>query len=447
MSREVAFKRIQFWVRARPLDGYFRSRLELADHFEVAPEGVDYYSPHLADYYCTQCDMRPISRLIMHGKLSNLQAYNETSISLAMNPCERELQHRLITCGQDPECMLTSVKFVVDCTRAILQVDSNTCEANAACEWKVNKCQFRDPKAKARETRICNHQREVLLATPEPQKAGAVPEPLFIFKHTRALSGEKGKETMQIPKPVNIYNLEFIGVDSWVVGMRMLHDQLKEECVCDRGKSEISGCNTYIDPKTHARKFWCFISPSRIPACVLARGIPVSQSRGFRSDGEMTGRKRDVNIFWTEALCTGPCACTGLGGYPLRGEKLNPALKAEDDAFWKNMMNYGSSCKRWTEDTEASWCFVGFDTTCPDRWLTTRGKVHVSTHPWDRSSLAGSDLSAAFRGDLQQWKSRIALDSGIKPHQDGISYCDNFGRNDIGRAMSACTGLACPAAA
>lgn len=29
--------------------------------------------------------------------------------------------------------------------------------------------------------------------------------------------------------------------------------------------------------------------------------------------------------------------------------------------------NYGRTCKRWDKEDQEPWCYVGFDTTCPDR--------------------------------------------------------------------------------
>jgi len=119
-------------------------------------------------------------------------------------------------------------------------------------------------------------------------------------------------------------------------------------CRCSASLSP-TGCTLYYDNEKPL--FWCYVD--NVEAC-KQQGYTVHYQHPH---------------YWTEDICPHTpklrCNCSGLGFKPPLqswNREPNHSLLEGVNGVWR----YGSSCERWDED-HAEWCFVGFDSVCPDR--------------------------------------------------------------------------------
>merc|ERR1740123_217427 len=77
-------------------------------------------------------------------------------------------------------------------------------------------------------------------------------------------------------------------------------------------------------------------------------------------------------------------------------------------------MNYGSACRKWHSDDEWPWCFVGFDTICPDR--------HGA-----RKSRYSTELPKDVLNMTWQWRSQLPCEQDTQKEYVGhaASLCEN----------------------
>merc|ERR1719215_292231 len=105
-------------------------------------------------------------------------------------------------------------------------------------------------------------------------------------------------------------------------------------------------------------------------------------------------------------------------------------------------MNYGESCEFWTtvsRQVNKKWCYVGYDTTCPDRYLSNAGDIH-QTHKDDlRAPQLTEGRKARVTGIVKQFKSEIAVDNRGKG-----KYCGNFNAQDLETAIDMCREVGWP---
>mmetsp|Transcript_100939 Transcript_100939/g.254345 ORF Transcript_100939/g.254345 Transcript_100939/m.254345 type:complete len:564 (+) Transcript_100939:10-1701(+) len=243
-------------------------------------------------------------------------------------------------------------------------------------------------------------------------------------------NSQGGLSSHLIREPKSIYELEVDNTQDWRSATEKMMALLENECICDRGESGKESCNTYKEDAKAHRKFWCYVNPAKVPVCVLSHKVNI-----FTSMGESGER-----VFWTEDLCDSKCRCSGLGQYPHHSTDLD--LEAREDTLWSNLMNYGETCQMWAQtDRKANtkWCYVGFDTTCPDRYLRTSGddfKTHV-----DDLNHKGEKDHEMVQDVIMQFKSSVAVDD-----KGGGKYCGNFGPADADLARKRCLSITLPAA-
>jgi len=139
--------------------------------------------------------------------------------------------------------------------------------------------------------------------------------------------------------------------------MKLIQQVYHDTCRCEQGESlnpADGGCRTYKS-SYGIDKFWCWVDESSLAACTES-GVKLFWDE----------KKQKV---WSEELCTqADCKCSHLGMPPrnLSSQKLNSTILTQ------NKLNYGSDCKRWSKDNPAEWCYVGWDSTCQDRFFAER---------------------------------------------------------------------------
>eukprot|EP00421_Protoceratium_reticulatum_P059291 CAMPEP_0168507880 /NCGR_PEP_ID=MMETSP0228-20121227/78100_1 /TAXON_ID=133427 /ORGANISM="Protoceratium reticulatum, Strain CCCM 535 (=CCMP 1889)" /LENGTH=831 /DNA_ID=CAMNT_0008524983 /DNA_START=15 /DNA_END=2509 /DNA_ORIENTATION=- len=157
-------------------------------------------------------------------------------------------------------------------------------------------------------------------------------------------------------RPNKYYMEVFNSVDP-VEGMMLIRERHESLCLCEK-TDEDDGCNVFRNA-IGEYKFWCWVRESSRETC---------EDEGI----ELFWDKKKQKI-WSMELCKkAGCSCSNLGMLPmdLSNNKLNKTLLS------KNKMNYGGSCKKWKSTDPLSWCYVGFDSNCPDRFL--KKKMWVS---------------------------------------------------------------------
>lgn len=132
------------------------------------------------------------------------------------------------------------------------------------------------------------------------------------------------------------------------VALEHLERIYKKSCKCDKEDSQ--NCRTYQDSEG-VQRFWCYMTDDDATNCVPRPGQPLK----IYKEASIGGR------WWSEDLCSTTCArCSGLGMPPQSDAK---AIIGPD----QHKLEYGSRCAVWQEGTSDQWCFVGFDSSCPDR--------------------------------------------------------------------------------
>lgn len=145
-----------------------------------------------------------------------------------------------------------------------------------------------------------------------------------------------------------LYSQVFASSDAFG-GMQLLNSILEGECRCG-GKFDT--CHVYQD-ELHKDRYWCSVSPALQQTCF---------NRGIRL---LWDEVREV--MWTEELCPARCACSNVGAPPPADVQGRLEEHVDKSLLWENQLNYGSVCRRWKTTDPWKWCFVGWDSACPDR--------------------------------------------------------------------------------
>jgi len=140
----------------------------------------------------------------------------------------------------------------------------------------------------------------------------------------------------------------------------MLRRVQKMACSCD---TKEQSCNTYEDALGKNR-FWCYVRESR-------RGFCEEQGVQLYWDAK-------VEKIWSAELCEEKgCACSNIGMHPMNLK--DPGINHTE--LNANKFNYGSSCKEWGS-YKRQWCYVGWDSTCPDRQKATEFWISQEHPGW-----------------------------------------------------------------
>jgi len=169
----------------------------------------------------------------------------------------------------------------------------------------------------------------------------------------------------------------------------MLVSDYDTGCKCSESLSP-SGCTFYHD--NGKPSFWCYVSEDSVDSC---------KRRGYILH-------RDGDNFWTHDICNQEpdkaCACSGSG--------VPPPFDSWDRIPDKQMLDgphgdwkYGSFCAPWDKD-QPSWCFVGFDTSCPDR---TRVKWRPGGTGTKRSINMDVSYLACSRQKVQEIMDKVGM--------------------------------------
>lgn len=159
-----------------------------------------------------------------------------------------------------------------------------------------------------------------------------------------------------------------------------------DACACD----DATSCRIYKG--IHGRdNYWCWVAKEKKMACE-ARNIELNWDE-----------ERDA--FWAEDLCRkADCKCSGIGQAP---SSHDGDMHTFSEGLWDNQMNYGSSCQKWHQDDGWAWCFVGFDSICPDR------------HPEERR-VGSADMT-------WQWRSALPCNEELQVQHvsNAAARCEN----------------------
>jgi len=170
-----------------------------------------------------------------------------------------------------------------------------------------------------------------------------------------------------------------------------------EECGCNDDTS----CRIHTDAQGQD-KFWCWVSAEKKDTCA-AKNVALTWDANKKA-------------YWGEGLChQADCKCSGYGMHPTAQDLANQKF-SPDVQLYDNKMNYGSSCKKWHVDDEWPWCFVGFDSICPDR------------HPDDRKSRFSAEIPENLVGMTWQWRSQLPCnpDAQIENVELAAGFCENI---------------------
>lgn len=151
-----------------------------------------------------------------------------------------------------------------------------------------------------------------------------------------------------------------------------LADHFLESCRCATyDVSGNGGCQAFYDNNGKAMH-WCEVAPLSINTC-RQQGYKL-----FKLPESKDGKER----YWTSDLCQrSSCACSNIGMPSTSMHTVDTALLANmtpEDAAAKDSdgaspLVYGTECQKWDKADTQPWCYVGYDSTCPDREKITGG--------------------------------------------------------------------------
>jgi len=187
--------------------------------------------------------------------------------------------------------------------------------------------------------------------------------------------------------------------------MGVVNKLYSSECKCEDDDS----CRYHIDASGQTRH-WCYIRGERtnIYNC-RAAGHHV-----FLDDG--------ADKPWSEGPCAAEkeCQCRGIGMTPGSANsdvnEDNPLFAKEDPQHKRSY--YGRGCGKWDKSDDAwEWCYVGWDSACPDRKRDNLGRGEdwpPTLKPQFRSFLACNAVKLQARQmDAVQTCDAVLLGSTI----------------------------------
>jgi len=246
--------------------------------------------------------------------------------------------------------------------------------------------------------KVCQHSLQLVPVSKNDQEAIAqgVPQqvgPNAIFFQRNPVTVRFHLESSNA-KPNNFYKYAFRQLESGAA-VKMLRTLQRTSCVCDY---QDNGCQTYED-SLGENKFWCYVKESRRKRCV--------------DDGFTLFWDPKEERIWSEEICQeAGCACSELGMHPsdLKDPNLNRGL------LHKNRMNYGSECQAWNQAPPGQWCFVGWDSTCPDRVKSSTVWVSNDNPRWPSI--------------YHQYKSRLPcqVEAQVKMRERSAEVCEDITR-------------------
>lgn len=218
-----------------------------------------------------------------------------------------------------------------------------------------------------------HHQCSVVLSFARSELDNPWPEPKAV-QPTHAPEGREFTRRMAVDN--------YIALASKGRSARSFDQLRSERCKCRENQGT---CLASYSNTLERLVYWCEVGPA--PPC-------------FDTNWSMSTCEVDERRGNQE--CIGHCCCSGKG--------LDPIFEGAD--FAKRDASAGKYCSKWSDADERPWCYVGIDTTCPERTLV-----------WERGGLG------IYIYDLQQYASYV-------PCQ----------RNAISRAAKRCiwiTGTCC----
>jgi len=162
--------------------------------------------------------------------------------------------------------------------------------------------------------------------------------------------------------------------------LNQIDQAFKSECRCKREGEGHGGCMASRDPSTQKPAYWCYLE--NVAACEKQENVEQSFDIEilYAADGKP----------WTKDLCSTNCKCQDQGIPYADNEEV------ADVGIWENGANFGSSCKAWTKDDPREWCYVGVDSPCSDRRLSTERQGWGFRFYWSR--VACMDADTQFSG-------------------------------------------------
>lgn len=172
-------------------------------------------------------------------------------------------------------------------------------------------------------------------------------------------------------------------------GSELLAENFMDSCRCTRKVGEDTGCQTFFDSASQEYKAWCKVGPTSLHAC---------KSQNIKLFKHSTGNE-ETDYYWSEDLCRkASCKCSYIG----MSTSSPKALPLTRDKRW-----YGSDCRKWNIDDELPWCYVGWDSTCPDA-VKAISEIKIGSH-W-------GDMAPKF---MHQFKSNYYC---VKSKQQKVAH-------------------------
>jgi len=182
--------------------------------------------------------------------------------------------------------------------------------------------------------------------------------------------------------------------------MKKAHEQLADHfldsCRCSspqpNGKE---GCQVYYNNNSNP-VHWCEVAPLSLTAC--------------RQIGMKLFYSAETGGYWTVDLCErSSCACSNIGTPPTSMgnadmelmASLTPAGARDTDGV--NPLLYGTDCHKWNKADTQPWCYVGYDSICPDREKIS-GNILIPAHR----------RAPTIPGSVSQYKSTFACVSQVQ---------------------------------
>jgi len=156
--------------------------------------------------------------------------------------------------------------------------------------------------------------------------------------------------------------------------------EFKKECRCKRDGNGHGGCMVSLDPLTRKTSYWCYVE--NVKAC--------EEQANVEHDFDIVIYYSADGQPWTKQLCKDECKCQGRG-IPFAEEESI----ASNAGIWENGANFGSSCKSWTTTDSHDWCYVGIDSTCPDRRLSQERQGLNFQFYWSRVACINQDAQSS----------------------------------------------------
>jgi len=308
------------------------SKQEVRTHplifFNITHDNIRWVGSHAPA--CTKYPLDNSTAVETKNRLQQTKADKATEV-------DDSLSSTLFICAMDPVCGAVSAEVFED----VMPIQYKICQHSL----QLVPMYAQDPRARAIDQEV------------GPNGLYFQRNPITIKRYLEANMGT----------PSKFYKYAFRTLDP-AHAVPMLSDIEKGSCICDNF-DKAGGCRTYVDDLGKNR-FWCYVKQGRRKTCI-------EQGHSLFWDAK-------AEKIWSESICTSAaCRCSELGQYPYNPEdpRLNHSVLSD------NLLNYGADCKKWNTDDTHPWCYVGWDSVCPDR---SRPKPRWATkkeEPWARYSM------------------------------------------------------------